>query len=232
MINLQDNIKWVREAIAQAALSAGRSPGDITLVAVTKGVSTEMIREGIGNDLDVFGENRVQEAECKIGELGHKGIQWHMIGHLQTNKVKRVVEMFDFIQSVDSMHLAVEIDKRAAAVRKRMPVLLEVNLAKEVTKSGFSREELFEELDSFHLLSNLWVRGLMMVPPWSDEPEDSRRYFKDLTALKEEIEGQGCKGIDMDFLSMGMSNDFEVAIQEGANIVRIGTAIFGARSYV
>jgi len=228
MEELRENIKRINERIAGAASRAGRKPEDVQLVAVTKTVETEKIREGIEAGLKVLGENRVQEAEGKILELGH-GVQWHMIGHLQTNKVKKAVMLFDMIHSVDSLHLAFEIDKRSSALGKHMPILLQVDLAGEETKSGFSKEELFDALPQMAGLDHIKVWGVMTIPPFSPDPEASRPYFRELSDLREKIAGIYPEGIRMDILSMGMSQDFEVAIQEGANMVRIGTALFGPR---
>ena len=225
-----ENVKRVRARISAAALRAGRNPDDILLIAVTKNVGVNDVRKGIEAGLDMFGENRVQEAEEKIVEVGHN-VQWHMIGHLQTNKVKKAVDLFDIIHSVDSIHLAAEIEKRAFAVKKQVSVLLQVDLADEETKFGFSKEELFDALDKLAGFVHLRVRGLMTIPPFSPEPEDSRIYFKELAKIKEKISESRLSEIDMDILSMGMSQDFEVAIEEGANMVRIGTALFGPRCY-
>ena len=228
MEELRENLKRINERIAEAASRARRKPEDIQLVAVTKTVETERIREGIEAGLEVLGENRVQEAEGKILELGH-GVQWHMIGHLQTNKVKKAVALFDMIHSVDSLHLAFEIEKRASALGKQMPILLQVDLAGEETKSGFSKEELFDELHQMAGLANIKICGVMTIPPFFPDPEASRPYFRELSDLREKIAGIYPEGVRMDILSMGMSQDFEVAIQEGANMVRIGTALFGPR---
>jgi pyridoxal phosphate enzyme (YggS family) len=227
---IEENVKRVRERISAAALRAGRNPDDILLIAVTKNVGVNDVRKGIEAGLDMFGENRVQEAEEKIDEIGHK-VQWHMIGHLQTNKVKKSIDLFDIIHSVDSIHLAAEIEKRAFAVKKQMPVLLQVDLAGEQTKFGFSKKELFDTLDKLSGFANLKICGLMTIPPFSPEPEDSRIYFQELVKIREKISESCLSGIDMDILSMGMSQDFEVAIEEGANMVRIGTALFGPRCY-
>lgn len=227
---IEENVRRVWERISAAALRAGRNTDDILLISVTKNVGVDDIRKGIEAGLKIFGENRVQEAEEKILEIGHN-VQWHMIGHLQTNKVKKAIEFFDFIHSVDSIHLAAEIEKRAFAVKKKVPVLLQVDLAGEETKFGFSKEELFDTLDKLAGFVHLSIRGLMTIPPFSPEPEDSRVYFKELVKTKEKISELGISGISMDILSMGMSQDFEVAIEEGANMVRIGTALFGPRCY-
>ncbi|MGA1794505.1 MAG: YggS family pyridoxal phosphate-dependent enzyme [bacterium] len=228
MGDIREHIAAVKERIAEAALRSGRNPDGITLVAVTKTIETHRIREGIAAGLTVFGENRVQEAEGKIGEIGH-GVRWHMIGHLQTNKVKRAVELFDLIQSVDSLHLAGEIEKRASAVGRRIPVLLQVDLAGEETKFGFTPEELLRDLQGIAGCSHIEVSGLMTIPPFSPDPERSRPYFTRLAHLAERIKEQCPGDVSMDILSMGMSQDYEVAVEEGATMIRIGTALFGAR---
>jgi pyridoxal phosphate enzyme (YggS family) len=230
MENIKENVKEIKERICKAALRTGRNPEDILLVAVTKNVEVNHISEGIEAGLNILGENRVQEAEGKILELGHM-VQWHMIGHLQTNKVKKSIELFDIIHSVDSLHLALEIEKRASSIGKNMPVLLQVDLAGEETKFGFSEEELFHALDQLAEFVHLQIRGLMTIPPFAPDPEESRFYFKELAKLKEKISKTHLSNIRMDFLSMGMSQDFELAIEEGANMVRIGTSIFGPRCY-
>jgi pyridoxal phosphate enzyme (YggS family) len=206
MEDVRENVKRVKERIYAAALRAGRNPEDVRLIAVTKNVGVNYIRDGI-------------EA------------QWHMIGHLQTNKVKKAIELFDIIHSVDSIHLATEIEKRAFSFGKQVPVLLQVDLAGEEAKFGFSREELMNSLDQLAGFNHLQIRGLMTIPPFAPDPEDSRFYFKELVKIKEKISEIHLSGIDMDILSMGMSQDFEVAIEEGANMVRIGTALFGPRCY-
>lgn len=226
--DIRENIKRVKERIFEAALRSGRNPEDILLVAVTKNVAVANIKVGIDSGLDILGENRVQEAQDKIAELGH-GVQWHLIGHLQTNKVKKAIALFDLIHSVDSLHLASEIEKRASGAEQYISVLLEVNMAGEETKSGFSKKGLWKVLDQIVGLKHIRLLGLMTIPPWSDHSEDSRPYFRDLARLKDAIAERYKHGIDMKYLSMGMSQDFEVAIEEGANMVRIGTALFGAR---
>lgn len=228
MVDIRENIAAVRKRIAEAASRSGRNPEGITLVAVTKTVETHRIREGIAAGLTVFGENRVQEAEGKVCEIGH-GVRWHMIGHLQTNKAKRAVELFDLIQSVDSLHLAREIEKRAAAVGRRIPVLLQVDLAGEETKFGFTPDELIRDLEEVAGCSHIEVSGLMTIPPLSPDPEESRPYFRQLAQIRETISAQCTGDVRMDILSMGMSQDYEVAVEEGATMVRIGTALFGAR---
>lgn len=228
MEDIRENIKRVRERISTAALQLGRNPEDILLIAVTKSIGVDRIKAGIESGLKIFGENRVQEAQWKISEVGHD-VQWHFISHLQTNKVRRAIELFDFIHSVDSLHLACEIEKRASIARICVPILLQVDLAGEETKFGFSKQGLLKALEQMAGFDHIQIQGLMTIPPWSEDPEDSRPYFRELKRLGEDIAARQIDGIHMVYLSMGMSQDFEVAIQEGANMIRIGTALFGAR---
>jgi pyridoxal phosphate enzyme (YggS family) len=231
MDTIRENINRVKERIARAAFRVGRDPGEILLVAVTKSVAVEQIKEGIENGLTVLGENRIQEAEKKIGDLDGR-VQWHLIGHLQTNKIKKAIELFDLIHSIDSLRLVTEIDRMASMLNRIVPVLIQVNLSGEETKSGFSREEFWSALDHLERFEYIQIRGLMTIPPWSEDPEDSRRYFKELAHLKEEVSLRDRERMTMDILSMGMSQDFEVAIEEGTTMVRIGTALFGERCKV
>jgi pyridoxal phosphate enzyme (YggS family) len=224
---IEKNLSKVREKIEQAAAKVGRDQQGITLLAVTKTVAIEQIQEAIAAGVTIFGENYVQEARKKIEALGQAGIQWHLIGHLQTNKAKYAVRLFDLIHSVDSLTVALELDKRAAAAGKRVDCLIEVNLAGEGSKSGIKKERTAELVRELGKLNNISVKGLMTIPPYAEDPEAARPYFIALRRLREEIEAMG---IPLPELSMGMSSDFEVAIEEGATIVRIGRAIFGERS--
>jgi pyridoxal phosphate enzyme (YggS family) len=228
MSQVADNLLSVKERIEKAALKAGRAPGEVKLVAVSKTVGVEEIRDAISAGATILGESYVQEAKEKIEEIGHK-VQWHMIGHLQTNKVKQAINLFDMIHSVDRIGLAEEINKRAKQSNKRASVLIQVNISQETTKSGIERDRAISLVSEVANLTNLKVEGLMTMPPYFDDPEDARPYFKSLRELKGEIEKKRFENISMKELSMGMSNDFEIAIEEGATIVRIGTAIFGER---
>jgi pyridoxal phosphate enzyme (YggS family) len=228
--SIKDNLARINERIAQAALKVGKHPQDITLVAVSKTVEDGKIREAISAGIKVLGENRVQEAKGKIASIG-KLAAWHLIGHLQRNKVKDAVALFDLIQSVDSISLAQEIDRRAGQLNKQMPALIQLNIAQEATKYGTSTTDLWEMLQQISALKNISIQGLMAIPPLASNPEDSRPYFSQMQNLFEQIRQQNLTGVKMQYLSMGMSHDFEVAIAEGANMVRIGTAIFGARQY-
>jgi pyridoxal phosphate enzyme (YggS family) len=213
------------ERIEKAALRAGRNPGEIQLVAVSKTVEPARIQEAIEAGASVLGENYVQEAQKKIETMGRPAA-WHFIGHLQSNKAKVAVQLFDMIHSVDSVHLAEELNRRAAQADRRLRVLIEVNLSKEATKFGTDEEKLFTLARTAKDLDRLSLEGIMTMPPYFDSPEESRPYFVELRKWKERLEREG---IPVKELSMGMSNDFEVAIEEGATFVRVGTAIFGAR---
>lgn len=216
-----ERIRDVLKRISHAALRAGRSPDEVTLVAVTKGVSVEAINEALEAGLRVFGENRVQETLKKQKELVSKNIIWHMIGHLQRNKARQAVGLFDLIHSVDSLALSEAINRYAAAIDKTQRILIEVKLSPEPSKTGISKEHLPELISEVSGMPNLRLEGLMTMPPYSPEPEHSRPYYRELRGLAKEF---GLKE-----LSMGMSGDFEVAIEEGATMVRVGSAIFGGR---
>lgn len=228
-----ENIAHIREKIAAAALRAGRNPKTIELMAVTKTVSADRIREAFDAGIRLVGENRVQEFESKIFALESlPGARFHMIGHLQSNKAARAAEVFDEIESVDSLHLARKLDAAAAEFGKKLPVLIEINIGAEVAKSGVAPDssEMEELLAETPGLPHLEVRGLMTVPPYNDDPEPSRPYFRRIRELADTLRTRRLPAVTMDVLSMGMSHDFEIAIQEGATRVRIGTAIFGERS--
>jgi pyridoxal phosphate enzyme (YggS family) len=227
MDTIEKNILTVRARIEDAATKVGREPGEIRLIAVTKTVARERIREAIAAGIHTFGENYVQEARQKIDEIGHSGLQWHFIGHLQSNKAHYAVRLFDLIHSVDSIKLARELDKKAGAEQKVVACLIEVNLSREGSKFGITKEKARELAHEMKGLANISLQGLMTMPPYFDEPELARPYFIALRKLKEEIAQDG---IPLAELSMGMSTDFEVAIEEGATMVRVGRAIFGERS--
>ena len=228
MTTLLSTLGTLYKRISRAALKANRNPMDVTLIAVTKTVGVEAIREAVDAGIRVFGENRVQEARDKIEYLRNipEEIRWHMVGHLQRNKAKYAVPLFDLIHSVDSAALAVDINNHADRIDKIQDILVEVKLSPEEAKHGISKEELGELLNTITAMKNLNLRGLMTIPPYSDNPGDARPYFKKLRTLRDELEG---RGFHLPELSMGMSHDFEIAIEEGATIVRIGTAIFGER---
>jgi pyridoxal phosphate enzyme (YggS family) len=220
----------VREQIARAAARAGRPPDDITLVAVSKTQPADAVREAFAAGLRHFGENKVQEAEGKIAgleDLRAGGLRWHMIGHLQSNKGRRAAELFDAVDSVDDVTLAKRLERGAETARRQLPVLIQVDLGKEATKFGLDEAHLFPTLEQLRGYKAVHVEGLMVLPPLADDPEEARPYFRRLRELLEEARGQGL--VRGRTLSMGMSHDFEVAIQEGATQVRVGTAIFGER---
>jgi pyridoxal phosphate enzyme (YggS family) len=219
-VNIETNIRDVQGRMARACERSRRLPDEITLVAVTKGFETKAIRVAFDSGIRNFGENRVQEAEGKIAQLSalRPAVAWHMVGHLQSNKAKVAVELFDIIHSVDSVRLAEILNRR---VLEPFPVLLEVNVSGEVTKSGFSLDEVAAAVKEIRQLSNLKLMGLMTVAPFVSDPEEVRPVFQRLRELRDLLE--------LKHLSMGMTDDFEVAIEEGATIIRIGRAIFGDR---
>ncbi|MCD5411468.1 MAG: YggS family pyridoxal phosphate-dependent enzyme [Thermodesulfovibrionales bacterium] len=216
-------------------MRAGRSPEEVKLIAVTKTVKIEIIKEAIDGGLRVLGENRVQEARAKIEELSRlstdnyelTGISWHLVGHLQKNKAKYAVQLFDLIHTIDSVELAEEIDRQAEKRGKIQRVLAQVKLSKEEAKHGVLPKDLMHLLEKIKALGNLKLEGLMTMPPFFEDTEEARPYFKRLLEVRNELEKMG---FILPELSMGMSNDFEVAIEEGATMVRIGTALFGERS--
>jgi pyridoxal phosphate enzyme (YggS family) len=226
MGTVKENLFKVQESIERAANRVGRNPKEIVLVVVTKTIEVELIRQAISAGASVLGENYVQEARKKIEVIGHTGIQWHLIGHLQTNKAKYAVRLFDMVHSVDSIKLAMELEKRAAAENKVIDCLIEVTLSNESSKFGISKEKTLGLAYAIKDLRNISLKGLMTMPPYFDDPELARPFFISLRKLKEEIEDVG---IPLTELSMGMSVDFEVAIEEGATMVRVGRAIFGER---
>lgn len=227
-MSVSENFKIVMDRIGAAAKRAGRDPSSVRLVTVTKTVDHDRIREAIAAGAAILGENRVQEAKEKIEALG-KVASWHLIGHLQTNKSKYAVKLFDLIHSVDNLELAKEIDKQAAKAGKVQNVLIEVSIAGEAAKAGVSIGDMVRLVGEAAGLKHIRVLGVMTMPPLSNDPEDSRPYFRKLRDLADAVRKEGIAGISMNELSMGMSGDFEVAVEEGATLVRVGTAIFGAR---
>jgi PLP dependent protein len=222
------NIERVKSAIAGAALRAGRKASDVRLMAVTKTVDDDRLMEAIGAGVDIIGESYVQEAKRKIEKMGRK-IEWHMIGYLQSNKAKYAVKLFDMIHSVGRMDLAVELDRRARAQDMAMKILIEINISGEKTKSGVPYEEALQLVRDISSFDNLSIQGLMTMAPWFDNPEDARPYFAALRELRDRIVDENINRAEMRELSMGMSGDYEVAVEEGATIVRIGRSIFGER---
>jgi len=227
---LKDRIEQIQKRISAAAEKAGRSPDEIRLVAVSKAKPGASVQMALDAGLDLFGENYIQEAREKVNALSASGAQWHFIGHLQSNKAKYAVKLFDLIHSVDSLKLARELNKQAARIDKVQPVLVQVNISAETTKSGTSREEAVDLATAISDLPNLSLQGLMTMPPFFDDPDRARPYFHELRQLRDHIRSLAIPGVTMDELSMGMTGDFEAAISEGATLVRIGTAIFGERS--
>jgi hypothetical protein len=225
-VNLADNLEKVQQRIRAACDRADREANSVTLLAVTKGQPPEVVKAAADLGQIFFGENKVQEARAKIPLCPGK-LLWHFIGHLQSNKCRDAVELFEMIQSVDSLSLAQEIAKRAEQAAKRMPVLIEVNVAGEASKFGYQPEQLLAELKELNALPRIEIHGLMTLPPWSPEAEKVRPYFRRLRELQTECEQ--ILGVPLPYLSMGMSSDFEIAIEEGATMVRIGTALFGPR---
>ncbi len=223
-------IHSVRERVRTAALESGRNPSDIRIVAVSKTVSADQIKAAMNDGVTLFGENYIQEAREKITTLSHLSASWHFIGHLQSNKAKYAVRLFDLIHSVDSVKLAEEIDRQAKRIDKIQEILIQVNVADEETKSGVSPEEAPGLVRAIAPLDHVRIKGLMTMPPFFDAPEKVRPYFKALRKLSRDLARQNITNVEMRELSMGMSGDFEAAISEGATLVRIGTAIFGTRS--
>ncbi|MCD6232153.1 YggS family pyridoxal phosphate-dependent enzyme [Candidatus Aerophobetes bacterium] len=219
-MKIKDNVKELLEKI----------PQNVILVAAAKTRTPEEILEAIDAGIQIIGENYVQEAEKAFALIGRR-VKWHFIGHLQKNKVKKAVKMFDLIETLDSFELAKEIDKRCANLNKIMPVLCEINIAKEKTKSGVYPEEVETLLKSISPLKYVKVKGLMTMGPRFGDPEEARPYFKKTKEIFERIKKMNIPNIEMKYLSMGMSNTYQVAIEEGANIIRIGTKIFGERIY-
>ena len=217
--------------IEKAARRSNRAPSDIRLVAVSKTHPVEVIREAITAGITDLGENRVQEAESKIAEAGRRAARWHLIGHLQSNKARRAVQLFDVIHSLDSVALAGKLDRACEhESRDVLPVLIQVDLGHEETKSGADERELPKIIEFVNASARLRLIGLMTLPPFFDDPEQARPYFVQLRELRDKFQAQGSFGEAEGELSMGMTNDFEVAIEEGATMVRIGTAIFGERA--
>jgi pyridoxal phosphate enzyme (YggS family) len=227
-MDVADNIRRVREVVAAAAGRSGRSPAEVRLMAVTKTVDDDRIAAAVRARVDIIGENYVQEAKRKLETMG-KACEWHLIGRLQTNKAKYAVRLFDMIHSVDRLELAVEIDRRAREAGLMMKVLIEINVAGEETKSGVPIADAVKLVRAVAPLPNLSVRGLMTMPPWFDDPEEARPCFRALRELRDRIEAERIARVEMRELSMGMTGDYGVAVEEGATIVRIGRGIFGER---
>ena len=227
---LRENFRQVEENIRRACGRAGRDPGDVTLIAVSKTKPVELLREAYDLGTRVFGENKVQEIVEKYEALP-KDIHWHMIGHLQRNKVKYIIDKVDLIHSVDSVRLAETIEKEAAKHDLTANILLEVNVAEEESKFGLKVDEVEQVVDEIAKFSHIKVCGLMTIAPFVENPEENRPYFRLLRNLSVDIGGKNVDNVTMSILSMGMTNDYEVAVEEGATMVRVGTGLFGARDY-
>ncbi|MDI3540951.1 Pyridoxal phosphate homeostasis protein [Koleobacter methoxysyntrophicus] len=230
MVDVIKNLQVIKKRVAESAMKTNRKLDDIKIIAVTKNVEVERILEAIQGGIDAIGENRVQEALIKY-PLIEKEIEWHMIGYLQRNKAKKAVEHFDLIQSLDRISLAQELDKRGKQQNKIVNVLVQVNVSGEESKSGISPEETVEFIKSLSDYENILIKGLMTIAPYTDDPEETRPYFARMKGLFDEVHKLKGRNIDIEYLSMGMTNDFEVAIEEGSNMIRIGTGIFGERNY-
>jgi len=226
---LKQRLQHVRERIRQACESCGRDADSVRLVAVSKTIAAETVREAIEAGVTILGENYVQEAREKFKALVQYPVSWHFIGHLQSNKAKYAVRLFDLIHTVDSLKLARELDRQAKKVDKIQPILIQVNISGEDTKSGISAEETPGLVSEISRLENLSIKGLMTMPPYFYQPEKVKPFFAALRELRDRIKQQSLSDVSLEELSMGMTGDFEVAIEEGATLVRIGTAIFGER---
>lgn len=225
-MSIRENLERIKEKIRVKSELVGRDPQEITLVAVTKTVEADRIEEAIAAGVNIIGESRIQEAKEKYRKVESR-IIWHLVGHLQRNKAKDAVKIFDLIHSVDSAELAKEIDKQAKKIGKIQKILVEANVSGEESKYGLNPEGVITFLQEVSGLPNIKVEGLMTMAPFYENPEDCRPCFRKLRELIEEVKAKNIKNVEMTYLSIGMSNDFEVAIEEGSNMVRIGRAIFG-----
>ncbi len=227
---IAQNLAQIKQRVINSTNRAGRDPKEIKLICVTKSVGTDQIRQALALGVTDIGENRVNDAFSKFNNLGKEftGVKWHMIGHLQTNKVKKFLKIFDTIHSLDSIKLAAELDKQAKIMKKKIDCFVEVNVSGERAKYGVSPGDTLSFIKEIALLSNLHIIGLMTMAPFSEVSEDARPYFKSLFALRDELLRADVPNTDIRELSMGMTQDFEVAIEEGATCVRIGTALFSA----
>ncbi|MDR5657921.1 YggS family pyridoxal phosphate-dependent enzyme [Serpentinicella sp. ANB-PHB4] len=228
MVEIRQKIEDVNKTIQDAANKKGHDPSNINLIAVTKTVDMHKIEKAIECGVTDIGENKVQELLEKYDHLKDK-VKWHMIGHLQKNKVKYIVDKVDLIHSLDSYELALEINKRAKKIDRKVSCLLQVNVSNETTKFGVKSHEAVDLMYVLDKLTHVKIKGLMTMAPYVKDKEDTRKYFKSLKELSKEISKHKLQNIEMEYLSMGMSNDFDIAIEEGANLVRVGSAIFGKR---
>ena len=224
------NLREIEARIAEACERAGRSRDDVTIVAATKNVGPEAIRAAIECGIKVAGESRFQQAKAKIEAIG-SAVEWHFIGHLQKNKVKFLTDIFSLVHSVDSFELAEAINRRSAKNDRKVRILLQINIGKESSKHGVMPGKAGDVAEKIAALPTISLEGLMAIPPYATDAQESRKYFREMTAIKKEIEKMGLENVSMKSLSFGMSGDYEVAVEEGATHVRIGTAIFGKRDY-
>jgi PLP dependent protein len=227
---IADNLDEVRRKIDLACERVGRDPKEVTLIAVSKTKPVSMLEEAYAHGCRDFGENWVQEITEKV-TVFPEDIKWHMIGHLQRNKVKYIIDKVFLIHSVDSVRLAEEIEKQAEKHNTDVDVLIEVNMAEEESKFGLKKDEVIQMVKECAKLPHVHIKGLMTIAPYVENPEDNRQYFKAIRELSVDISKENIDNVDMDFLSMGMTGDYEVAVEEGANLVRVGTGIFGERNY-
>ncbi|MEL7647001.1 MAG: YggS family pyridoxal phosphate-dependent enzyme [Sedimentibacter sp.] len=230
-MSIKENIDAVMEKVAAAAKRSGRDPRDITVIGVSKTVDAQRAREAVLGGLDSLGENRVQELVSKYEQMQDLNVKWHMIGHLQKNKVKYIIDKVRLIHSVESPELAEEINKRASRQNLTAHILIELNIGQEESKFGIDEDTVYDFVGSLEQFDNIKVLGLMTVAPYSENAEDVRWVFRKMKEIYERISSMNLKNTEMKYLSMGMTNDFEIAIEEGSNMVRIGTAVFGARKY-
>ena len=230
-MGIRENIDDIMKRVENTCKKIGRAPKDITVIAVSKTVDSERAKEAVEAGINNLGENRVQELIKKYDELKDIDIKWHMIGHLQKNKVKYILDKTVLIHSVESLSLAEEINKRAEKNNLTANVLIELNIGEEESKFGINEENVYDFIVSMEQFENIRVLGLMTVAPFCENPEDVRWVFKTMKNIYDKISTMNLKNTEMKYLSMGMTNDFEIAIEEGSNIIRIGTAIFGARKY-
>lgn len=228
-MSIKENYDEILKRIDTTCKKIGRNPKDIKVIAVSKTVDSDRAREAIEAGIENLGENRVQELTKKYQELEDIDVKWHMIGHLQKNKVKYIIDKTELIHSVESLSLAEEINKRAGQNNLIANVLIELNIGEEESKFGIREDQVYDFIKSMEVFENIKVMGLMTVAPFCENPEDVRWVFKKMKNIYDEVSTMNYKNTEMKYLSMGMTNDFEVAIEEGSNIIRIGTAIFGAR---
>ena len=229
MINLKTNLDTINRQIFETAKACNRSSDAVKLIAVSKRKSVRAVKDAIDAGAEQFGENYIQEAVEKIDIIADESITWHFIGHLQSNKAKFAVKYFEYIHTVDKFKLAKEINRQAKKINKIQKILLQINIGEELTKSGARIENAIELVKQIHGFENLSIEGLMCMPPFFDDPEEARSYFRQLVQIKKKIMDENFNNVSMDHLSMGMSSDFKVAIEEGSTMVRVGTSIFGNR---